>query len=428
MPKITERLQHAWNAFLNGEQYSYPSNVGASYSYRPDRVRLTRGNERSIVTAMYNRIAMDVAAVNIKHCRLDQNDRYVETIDSKLNYALNTEANIDQTARAFIQDVVLSMFDEGVVAIVPVDTTLNPKITESYDVVTMRTAKIVEWFPEYVRVRLYNQKTGHREDVTLPKKMVAIIENPLYSIMNEPNSTLQRLIRKLNLLDAIDEQSGAGKLDLIIQLPYTIKTEARRKQAEDRRKDIEMQLAGTKYGIAYTDATEHVTQLNRSLDNNLMKQIEYLTSMLYGQLGLTDAIFNGTADEQTQMNYYSSTIEPILSAIVNELRRKFLSRTARAQRQSIVFFRDPFKLVPVSQIADIADKFTRNEVLSSNEIRAIIGFKPIDDPRADELRNKNLNQSPDAEAPVSTEDEFADEGEVDSGGGEFSNLNISDLG
>lgn len=428
MPKITERLQHAWNAFLNGEQYSYPSNVGASYSYRPDRVRLTRGNERSIVTAMYNRIAMDVAAVNIKHCRLDQNDRYVETIDSKLNYALNTEANIDQTSRAFIQDVVLSMFDEGVVAIVPVDTTLNPKITESYDVVTMRTAKIIEWYPEYVRVRLYNQKTGHREDVTLPKKMVAIIENPLYSIMNEPNSTLQRLIRKLNLLDAIDEQSGAGKLDLIIQLPYTIKTEARRKQAEDRRKDIEMQLAGTKYGIAYTDATEHVTQLNRSLDNNLMKQIEYLTSMLYGQLGLTDAIFNGTADEQTQMNYYSSTIEPILSAIVNELRRKFLSRTARAQRQSIVFFRDPFKLVPVSQIADIADKFTRNEVLSSNEIRAIIGFKPIDDPRADELRNKNLNQSPDAETPVSTDDEFADEGEADSGGGEFSNLNISDLG
>lgn len=421
MPKFTERLQHAWNAFFNGEQTSYPSRVGASYSYRPDRVRLTRGNERSIVTAMYNRIAMDVAAVNIKHCRLDQNDRYVETIDSKLNYALNTEANLDQTSRAFIQDVVLSMFDEGVVAVVPVDTTLNPKVTESYDVVTMRTAKIVEWFPEHVRVRLYNQKTGHREDLTLPKKMVAIIENPLYSIMNEPNSTLQRLIRKLNLLDAIDEQSGAGKLDLIIQLPYTIKTEARRKQAEDRRKDIEMQLAGTKYGIAYTDATEHVTQLNRSLDNNLMKQIEYLTSMLYGQLGLTDAIFNGTADEQTQMNYYSSTIEPILSAIVNEMRRKFLSRTARSQRQSIVFFRDPFKLVPVSQIADIADKFTRNEVLSSNEVRAIIGFKPVDDPRADELRNKNLNQSPDAEEPVNTGDEVGD-------GGEFSNLKISDLG
>lgn len=430
MPKFSERLQHAWNAFLNGEQTSYPSSIGASYSYRPDRVRLTRGNERSIVTAMYNRIAMDVAAVNIKHCRLDINERYVETIDSKLNYALNTEANIDQTGRAFIQDIVMSMFDEGVVAVVPTDTTLNPKQTESYDVVTMRTGKIVEWFPEHVRVRLYNQKTGHREEVTLPKRMVAIIENPLYSIMNEPNSTLQRLIRKLNILDAIDEQSGAGKLDLIIQLPYTIKTEARRKQAEDRRKDIEMQLAGSKYGIAYTDATEHVTQLNRSLENNLLKQIEYLTSMLYGQLGLTEAIFNGTADEQTMLNYYSSTIEPILSAITTEMRRKFLSRTARAQRQSIVFFRDPFKLVPVSQIADIADKFTRNEVLSSNEVRAIIGFKPIDDPRANELRNKNLNQSPDAEAPVNAGEEEFEEGE---GGGDeeisgYGSLKISDLG
>lgn len=412
MPKFTERLQHAWNAFLNGEEQSYSYNIGTSYSFRPDRVRLTRGNERSIVTAMYNRIAMDVAAVNIKHVRLDQNDRYVETIDSKLNYAINTEANIDQTGRAFIQDVVLSMFDEGAVAIVPVDTDINPKLYGSYDILSMRTAKIIEWYPEHVRVRLYNDRTGRREEVTLPKKVVAIIENPLYAVMNEPNSTLQRLIRKLNILDAIDEQSGAGKLDLIIQLPYTIRTEARRKQAEERRKDIEEQLAGTKYGIAYADATEHITQLNRSLDNNLMKQIEYLTSMLYGQLGLTEEIFNGTANEQTLLNYYSSTIEPILSAITGEMSRKFLTRTARTQHQSIVFFRDPFKLVPVSQIADIADKFTRNEVLSSNEVRALIGFKPVDDERANELRNKNLNQAAGAEQPPMAVDE---EGLVDEG-------------
>lgn len=419
MPKFSERLQHAWNAFLNREPPGYAPNIGASYSYRPDRVRLSRGNERSIVTSMYNRIAMDVAAIEIKHVRLDANGRYIETIDSGLNYTLSTEANIDQTGRNFIQDIVMSMFDEGVVAVVPTDTTLNPKITGAYDVITMRTAKVVDWFPEHVRVRVYNQKTGHKEELTLPKSMVAIIENPLYSVMNEPNSTLQRLIRKLNLLDAIDEQSGAGKLDLIIQLPYTIKTEARKKQAEERRKDIEMQLAGTKYGIAYADATEHITQLNRSVDNNLLKQIEYLTSMLYGQLGLTEAIFNGTADEQTMMNYYSSTIEPILSAITNEMSRKFLTKTARKQHQSIVFFRDPFKLVPVSQIADIADKFTRNEVLSSNEVRAIIGYKPVDDERADELRNKNLNQSPDAEEPPSTAEED---------GGGYGKMNISDFG
>jgi len=405
MPRFSERLQHAWNAFFNREppsttRYDY----GYSYSYRPDRRRLTRGNERSIVNVIYNRIAMDVAAVGIKHVRLDENDRYLETIDSKLNYALTTEANIDQTGRALIQDIVISMFDEGVVAVVPVDTTINPYISGGYDIETIRTGKIIEWFPEHVRVNVYNQKTGHREDITLPKKLVAIIENPLYSIMNEPNSTLQRLIRKLNLLDAIDEQSGAGKLDLIIQLPYTIKTEARRKQAEDRRKDIEMQLAGTKYGIAYTDATEHVTQLNRSIDNNLMKQIEYLTSMLYGQLGLTDTIVNGTADEQAMLNYYNNTIEPILSAITNEMYRKFLTKTARKQHQSIKFFRDPFRLVPVNQIADMADKFTRNEILSSNEFRAIIGFRPVNDERADELRNKNLNQSPEAEAPPSTSD------------------------
>ncbi len=439
MPKFTERLQHAWNAFLNGEEPSYSYNIGTSYAFRPDRVRLTRGNERSIVNTMYNRIAMDVAAISIRHVRLDQNDRYVETINSKLNYALNTEANIDQTGRAFIQDVVLSMFDEGVVAIVPVDTDINPKLSGAFDILSMRTAKIVEWYPEHVRVRLYNDKTGRKEEITLPKKTVAIIENPLYTVMNEPNSTLQRLIRKLNILDAIDEQSGAGKLDLIIQLPYTIKTEARKKQAEERRRDIEQQLANTKYGIAYADATEHITQLNRSLDNNLMKQIEYLTSMLYSQLGLTEEVFNGKADEQTSLNYYSSTIEPILSAITSEMSRKFLTRTARTQRQSIVFFRDPFKLVPVSQIADIADKFTRNEVLSSNEVRAIIGFKPVDDERANELRNKNLNQSPEAMAPpMAVDDESVTEEpmeeetteEEDGATGDlsdFGKMNIEDL-
>lgn len=429
MPKFTERLQHAWNAFLNGEEQSYSYNIGTSYSFRPDRVRLTRGNERSIVTAMYNRIAMDVAAVSIKHVRLDQNDRYVETIDSKLNYAITTEANIDQTGRAFIQDVVLSMFDEGAVAIVPVDTDINPKLSGSFDILTMRTAKIIEWYPEHVRVRLYNDRNGRREEVTLPKKMVAIIENPLYTVMNEPNSTLQRLIRKLNILDAIDEQSGAGKLDLIIQLPYTIKTEARKKQAEERRRDIETQLANTKYGIAYADATEHITQLNRSIDNNLMKQIEYLTSMLYGQLGLTEEIFNGTANEQTLLNYYSSTIEPILSAITGEMCRKFLTKTARSQHQSIVFFRDPFKLVPVNQIADIADKFTRNEVLSSNEVRAIIGFKPVADARADELRNKNLNQSPDAEpAPMAGDmSQLTNDGSSNEESGGLGGMSLKDL-
>ena len=409
MPKFSERLAHAWNAFFNREPpYTTHYDYGSSYSYRPDRRRLTRGNEKSIVNVIYNRIAIDVAAVGIKHVRLDENDRFVEAIDSKLNYCLNTEANIDQTGRALIQDIVISMFDEGVVAVVPVDTTINPFISGGYDIESLRTGKIVEWYPEHVRINLYNQKTGHREDITLPKKMVAIIENPLYSVMNEPNSTLHRLIRKLNLLDAIDEQSGAGKLDLIIQLPYTIKTESRRKQAEDRRKDIEMQLAGSKYGIAYTDATEHVTQLNRSLDNNLMKQIEYLTSMLYGQLGLTDTIINGTAGEQEMLNYYNNTIEPILSSITNEMHRKFLTKTARKQRQSIKFFRDPFRLVPVNQIADMADKFTRNEILSSNEFRAIIGFKPVDDERANELRNKNLNQSPDAEQPPTTDEDYGD--------------------
>ena len=404
MPNFLERLQHGWNAFLNKEPPKYGYSESVSYSYRPDRPRFTRGNERSIVTAIYNRIAMDVAAINVQHVKIDENGKYVETVPSKLNYALTTEANIDQTSRSFIQDVVMSMFDEGVVAIVPVDTTLDPLVTGAYDVETMRTGKILEWYPDRVRLRLYNDRNGRKEEVVLPKHMVAIIENPFYTVMNEPNSTLQRLIRKLNLLDAIDEQSGAGKLDLIIQLPYTIKTEARRKQAEDRRKDIEMQLAGSKYGIAYTDATEHVTQLNRSLDNNLMKQIEYLTSMLYGQLGLTDTIINGTADEKVMLNYYNNTIEPIISAITDEMKRKFLTKTARKQQQSIMFFRDPFRLIPVDEIANMADKFTRNEILSSNELRAIIGYKPVNDERADELRNKNINQSnEDIKPPVATD-------------------------
>ena len=387
------RLKHAWDAFTNKDPTSYYRNLGASYSYRPDRPRLTRGNERSIVTSIFNRIALDVASIKIKHCKVDENGALVEELKSGLNNCLTMEANIDQTARAFIQDVVVSMFDEGCVAIVPTKTSLNPKITESYGIGALRTGKILEWYPKHVRVRVYNEETGHKEEIILPKKCVAIVENPLYAVINEPNSTVQRLIRKLNLLDAIDEQSGAGKLDLIIQLPYTIKSDARRKQAEDRRKDIEMQLAGSKYGIAYTDATEHVTQLNRSVDNNLMKQIEYLTSMAYSQLGITQTILDGTADEKTMLNYYNRTIEPIVSAIIDEMKRKFLTKTARSQLQSIMMFRDPFKLVPVTEIATIADTFTRNEIMSSNEVRQIIGMKPSSDPQADELRNKNLNKT-----------------------------------
>lgn len=384
------RLRHAWNAFLNKDPPRF--DLGASYGYRPDRPRLTRGNERSIVTSVYNRIALDAAAVDIKHVRLDENERFVSAIDSGLNNCLGLEANIDQTGRGFIQDAVLSMLDEGVVALVPVDTTLDPKTTGSYDILTMRTGKIVEWYPKNVKVRLYNDNTGQRQDVILPKSMVAIIENPLYAVINEPNSTMQRLIRKLNLLDAVDEQSSSGKLDLIIQLPYVIKTEARRQQAEKRRKDIEDQLSGSKYGIAYTDGTERITQLNRAVENNLMAQVEYLTSILYGQLGITQSILDGTADEKTMLNYYNRTIEPILSAIVDEMKRKFLTKTARSQMQSIEFFRDPFRLVPVNNISEIADKFTRNEIMTSNEIRQVIGMKPSDDPKADELRNKNLSE------------------------------------
>ena len=390
------RLKHAWNAFFNNKDPTPKyQDIGASYYYRPDRQRFTGGNERTIVTSVYNRIALDAAAVEIKHVRLDKNGRYLETIDSGVNRCLNEEANIDQTGRAFIQDVVMSMLDEGCVAIVPVDTTFNPNITNSYDVQSMRVGKILQWYPNHIQVRVYNEKTGNKEDIIVPKNIVGIIENPLYAVINEPNSTMQRLIRKLSLLDAVDEQSGSGKLDLIIQLPYTIKTEARRQQAEARRKEIEVQLTNSKYGIAYTDGTERITQLNRPIENNLMKQIEYLTSMLYSQLGITQSILDGTADEKTMLNYYSRSIEPIISAIVDELKRKFLTRTARSQLQSFLFFRDPFKLVPITEIATIADTFTRNEILSSNEVRQLIGIKPSSDPKADQLRNSNLNQTED---------------------------------
>ena len=388
------RLKHAWNAFINNKDSTINYGVlGSSYYYRPDRQRFTGGNERTIVTSVYNRIALDVSAVEIKHVRIDENDRYKETINSGINACFNTEANIDQTGRAFIQDIVMSMLDEGCVAIVPIDTTTSPVNSNTYDILSMRTGKILQWYPNHVQVRVYNEKTGNKEDIILPKSSVGIIENPLYAVINEPNSTMQRLIRKLSLLDAVDEQSGSGKLDLIIQLPYTIETEARRKQAEMRRKEIEMQLTGSKYGIAYTDGTEHITQLNRPIENNLMKQIEYLTSMLYSQLGITQSILDGTADEKTMLNYYSRTIEPIISAIVDEMKRKFLTKTARSQGQSFLFFRDPFKLVPINDIANVADTFTRNEILSSNEIRQLIGIKPSSDPKADMLRNSNLNQA-----------------------------------
>lgn len=389
---IGSRLKNAWNAFLNRDPTYVYKDSGYSSYYRPDRVRFSRGNEKSLVTSIYNRIAIDVASVKIQHVRLDDNGRYKEEIDSGLNSCFNLEANVDQTGRAFIQDIVMSMFDEGCVAIVPVDTDKNPDVTDSYDILSMRTGKIIEWYPSKVKVRVYNERTGKKEDIIVPKKTVGIIENPLYAVINEPSSTMQRLVRKLNLLDAIDEQSGSGKLDLIIQLPYIIKSEARRQQAETRRRDIESQLSGSKYGIAYTDGTERITQLNRPVENNLMKQIEYLTSTLYGQLGITQSIMDGTADEKTMLNYNSRTIEPIVSAIVDELKRKFLTKTARSQKQSILFFRDPFKLVPVNDIAEIADKFTRNEILTSNEIRQIIGMKPSEDPKADELVNSNIAQ------------------------------------
>lgn len=393
---LTDRLKHAWNTFKNKDPTGY-LNTGVSYtsSYRPDRVRFSRGNERSIVTSVYNRIAIDAAAMNIRHVRLDKNGRFLEEMKSGLNKCLTIEANLDQTGRGFIQDVVMSMLDEGCVAIVPVDTDIDPEESDGVKILTMRTGKILSWYPKHVRVQLYNEETGRREEVTLPKSVVSIVENPLYAVINEPNSTMQRLIRKLSLLDVVDEKTSSGKLDLIIQLPYIIKTEARRQQAEARRKDIETQLAEGKYGIAYTDGTERITQLNRPVENNLMKQIEYLTNMLYSQLGITQSILDGTANEKTMLNYYNRTIEPILAAITDEMRRKFLSKTARSQNQTVTFFRDPFKLVPVNDLAEIADKFTRNAIMSSNEIRQIVGMKPSNDPKADELSNKNLSESAD---------------------------------
>ena len=407
---IGSRLKNAWNAFTNRDPTRGYQSVGPGYSLRPDRPRLSRGNERSIITSIFNRIALDVASVGIKHCRLDENGRYIEDMKSSLNECLNLEANIDQTGRAFIQDVVMSMLDEGCVAIVPVDTTADPKITNSYDILSMRTGKILEWHPAHVKVRIYNDRTGEKEDVMLPKRQVAIIENPLYAVVNEPNSNMQRLIRKLRLLDVTDEQTASGKLDLIIQLPYVVKTDARREQAERRRKDIESQLAEGKYGIAYTDGTEKVTQLNRSVENNLMKQIEYLTSMAYSQLGITQAVMDGTADEKTMLNYNNRTIEPIVSAIVDEMKRKFLSKTARSQSQTITYFKDPFKLVPVNDIAEIADKFTRNEIMTSNEIRQVIGMKPSDDPKADQLINSNISQHDESRQQDRMTDEYFKEG------------------
>lgn len=388
---IKTRLAHAWNAFMNRDP-TY-QNVGPGYSLRPDRPRLGHGNERSIVSSIFNRIALDVATIDIKHCRLDSSGRFIEEIESGINRCLNFEANIDQSGRAFIHDVVLSMLDEGAVAIVPVDTSFNPKISNSFSIDSVRTGKIIEWYPKHIKVRIYNDRRGEKEDILLPKSQVGIIENPLYAIVNEPNSTLQRLMRKLSLLDATDEKTASGKLNLIIQLPYVAKTQARREQAERRRNDMEDQLTNSKYGVAYIDGTEKVIQLNRSLENKLLKQVEYWTNMLYSQLGITQAVLDGTADEQTMLNYNNRTVEPIVAAIADELKRKFLTKTARSQGQSIEYFRDPFRLVPVNNIAEIADKFTRNEIMTSNEIRQIVGMKPADDPKADELRNSNISQS-----------------------------------
>lgn len=392
MAGFVDRIKHAWNAFSNEDDerriYSY-GDYGASSGLRPDRARFRISNERSIITSIYTRLSIDVASVGIRHVRLDDQNRYKEDIKSSLNECLTLEANLDQASRAFRQDIAMTLFDKGVAAIVPVDTTLNP-MTSSFDIRTMRVGEIVGWYPKHVRLSVYNENRGRREEITLEKKFVAIVENPLYAVMNEPNSTLQRLIRKLNLLDAVDEQTSSGKLDLIIQLPYVIKTEARRSQAEQRRKDIEFQLKGSQYGIAYTDGTEKITQLNRPAENNLLKQVEYLTNMLYGQLGITEEVMNGTADEKAMLNYYNRTIEPVVSAITEAMRRSFLTKTARSQGQSVVFFRDPFKLVPINDIAEIADKFTRNEILSSNEIRSIVGIPPSSDPKADELRNSNM--------------------------------------
>lgn len=406
---IGSRFKNAWNAFFSRDPTPIFDNSGNSSSYRPDRYRPTRGNERSIITAINNRIAIDVAAIPIRHVRLDEDGGYLNTIDSGLNNCLNLEANLDQTGRAFIQDAVLSMLDEGCVALVPTVTDVNPDYTDSYDIYEIRTGKITEWYPKKVKVEVYNDTTGRKQQIIRPKRKVAIIENPMYSVMNEPNSTMQRLIRKLKLLDAVDEQSSSGKLDLIIQLPYVVKTETRRQQAENRRKEIEEQLTGSKYGIAYTDGTERITQLNRAVENNLLKQVEYLTSMLFSQLGITQTILDGTADEKTILNYRNRIIEPILSAIVDAMKVRFITKTARTQGQSISFFMEPFKLVPVSEIAEIADKFTRNEIMTSNEIRQIVGMKPSRAPQADELRNKNLNRSNEETSKVKPLDDITKE-------------------
>ena len=392
--KFLDRLQHAWNAFISDEKketsLSY-MNLGYSSTYNPYQTRFTSGNERSIISSIYNRIAIDVASVDLSHVRLDDKGRYAGDIVSDLNDCLKVEANKDQTARQFIQDIVMSLFDEGHIAIVPIDTTTDLTQTNSFDIQSMRRGKILQWYPDYVQLEVYNDRKGIKENITMPKRAVAIIENPFYAIMNEKNSTLQRLVRKLNLLDSINEQSSSGKLDLIIQLPYIIKTEARKKQAEERRQDIERQLSGSKYGIAYTDGTEHITQLNRPVENNLLNQIEYETRMLYSQLNITPEILDGSADEKIMTNYMNRTVEPVIAAIANECNRKFLTKTARTQGQRIMYFNDPFKLVTVTNIAEIADKFTRNEIMSSNEVRQIIGMRPSNDPKADELRNKNLN-------------------------------------
>lgn len=407
---ISSRIKHAWNVFMNRDPTRYySSNTGPSYYYRPDRPRFSRGNERSIVTSVYNRIALDVACLDIRHVMLDEQGRYKKTRKSKLNECLTVEANLDETARAFRQDIVISMFDEGYVAVVPIDTIGDPFLSDSYDIESMRVGKILQWYPKHVLVRVYNERTGRKEDVMFPKRVVAIVENPLYAVINEPNSTMQRLVRKLNLLDAVDEQSSSGKLDLIIQLPYVIKSQARREQAEQRRKDIENQLAGSKYGVAYTDGTEHITQLNRAVENNLMNQVKYLTEMLYSQLGITQSILDGTADDKTMLNYQNRTIEPIVSAIVDEFNRKFLTKTARSQGQSILFFNKPFKLIPLLNMAEIADKLTRNEIASPNEIRQEIGMIPSKDPAADELRNRNINQSSEDTQTTNNEEENQNE-------------------
>ena len=390
---IPSRLKHAWNAFQMNRNPTYTNNYyGSSSSTRPDRMRFSRGNERSIVTSIYNRIALDVSQLSFEHVQLDKDGRYSETKTTGLNTCLTLEANLDQTSRAFFQDAALSMFDEGSIALVPIDTNLDPNITGGYDIESIRVGQILTWYPKHIKVRLYNEQTGIKEDRIIPKSIAAIIENPFYTVMNQSNSTMQRLIRKLSLLDAIDEQSASGKLDLIIQLPYTVKSNLRKQQAEERRKAVEDQLYDSKYGIAYIDSTERVIQLNRPVENNLMSQIEYLQNLLYSQLGITQSILDGSADDKTMLNYYNRIVEPIAAAFVDEMRRKFLTKTARTQGQSIMFFRDPFKLVPVNELAEISDKLTRNEIASSNEMRQTIGWKPSKDPKADELRNKNLNQ------------------------------------